>query len=449
MTFQVTDRLNQSVPRYTSYPTAPHFTPSVGADTYRRWLGELDPGKPLSIYLHVPFCQKMCWYCGCHTKVTARYQPIASYVKAMRAEIDLLVSALPAKFTISHVHWGGGTPTILAPFDFKSIMRKLEGNFQFTENAEKAIEIDPRTLSDQMIDALAVTGINRASLGVQDFSPVVQEAINRVQPFETTKAVTEKLRAAGIENINFDLMYGLPLQREADVLRTVELAHELRPDRIALFGYAHVPWMKSHMKMIKDQDLPNSLDRLKQASVACDRLIELDYKKIGLDHFATRHDALASVQQEGKLNRNFQGYTTDVAEALIGIGASSIGSLPSGYVQNIVPMRDYEKIVETGEFAVGKGIELKRNDKVRRHIIERLMCDFEIDLKTVSSMFQLPISEFDDELSILADFEKEGLVTLESNRIKVEEQGQLLVRTVCAVFDQYLNQGLARHSKAV
>ena len=204
MTFQFTDRLNQSVPRYTSYPTAPHFTPSIGSDTYRQWLEELDPNNPLSIYVHVPFCQKMCWYCGCHTKVTARYQPIASYVKTMRAEIDLLVSALPGKFSISHIHWGGGTPTILAPYDFKSIMRKFEENFHFSENAEKAIEIDPRTLNDQMIDALAVTGINRASLGVQDFSPAVQEAINRIQSYETTKTVTDKLRAAGIANINFD-----------------------------------------------------------------------------------------------------------------------------------------------------------------------------------------------------------------------------------------------------
>jgi len=449
MTISVTSRLAQSVPRYTSYPTAPHFSPAIDARIYGQWLKELDPKTPLSIYVHVPFCQKMCWYCGCHTKITAKYDPIASYVSAMKAEIRLLVSTLSGKFTISHIHWGGGTPTILSPADFTSLMQMFEDFFYFTNGAEKAIEIDPRTLDAQMIKTLAATGINRASLGVQDFSPAVQDAINRVQPFEITKAVTEDLRDAGITNINFDLMYGLPLQSEADVRHTVDLAHNLRPDRIALFGYAHVPWMKSHMKMIRDQDLPDGPARLAQATTAADRLGQLGYQKIGLDHFATEKDDLTVVHEEGTLNRNFQGYTTDNAETLIGIGASSIGSLPKGYVQNMVPMHAYEEAVHKGEFAVTKGIELDLNDKIRRHIIERLMCDLEVDLNSVSGLFQIPVSEFQEELSELSAFENEGLVEIEFNRLTVTDKGRLFVRTICSVFDQYLNQGLARHSKAV
>ncbi|USG60425.1 oxygen-independent coproporphyrinogen III oxidase [Sneathiella marina] len=449
MTAALKKRLAQSVPRYTSYPTAPHFSPAIDARIYRQWLSELDPNTPLSIYVHVPFCRKMCWYCGCHTKVTAKYDPIAAYVDAMRTEIGLLASALPGKFSISHIHWGGGTPTILSPTDFGNIMRLFEDHFDFTDTAEKAIEIDPRTLDAPMIEALATAGINRASLGVQDFSPIVQNAINRVQPFETTKAVTEDLRRAGISNINFDLMYGLPLQSEADVRHTVDLAHSLSPDRIALFGYAHVPWMKSHMKMIQDQDLPDGPQRLAQATAAADRLTSLGYQKIGLDHFATEKDDLTTVREEGTLSRNFQGYTTDNAETLIGIGASSIGSLPGGYVQNVVPMHAYEETVQNGEFPVSKGIELNLSDKVRRHIIERLMCDLEVDLNSVSRLYQIPVSEFREELSELSEFENEGLVDITFNRLKVTDTGRLFVRTICSVFDQYLNQGLARHSKAV
>ncbi|MEH6526677.1 MAG: oxygen-independent coproporphyrinogen III oxidase [Sneathiella sp.] len=449
MTDGVKDRLSQSVPRYTSYPTAPHFSSRIDARTYRRWLEELNADKPLSIYVHVPFCRKMCWYCGCHTKVTAKYEPIAKYVRAMQTEIKLLASILPERFSISHIHWGGGTPTILSPADFKSTMQLFEEYFDFTEKAEKAIEIDPRTLDAEMIDALAAAGINRASLGVQDFSLVVQEAINRVQPYETTKAVTEDLRAAGITNINFDLMYGLPLQNETDVRRTVDLAHSLRPDRIALFGYAHVPWMKSHMKMIRDQDLPDGPARLTQANSASDRLAELGYRKIGLDHFAAEHDELAVSHNQGKLSRNFQGYTTDNAETLLGIGASSIGSLPRGYVQNTVPMRSYEEFMQKGELAVIKGIELSLDDKIRRHIIERLMCDLEVNLNSARGLFPIQISDFQPELTALVELEQEGLVENKLGHLVVTNKGRPFVRSICAVFDKYLNQGLAQHSKAV
>ncbi len=449
MTKAIGELISKSVPRYTSYPTAPHFSPNVTGQIYKSWLQALDPQKPLSLYIHVPFCHKMCWYCGCHTKVVARYDPISKYAKALRAEIKMLADALPGKFKVSHIHWGGGTPTMLSAADFSEIMGLIKDLFLITEEAELAVEIDPRTVDVQKIKALAASGINRASLGVQDFNPKVQEAINRVQPYELTKEVTENFRAAGIENINFDLMYGLPQQTVSDVLNTVDLSHKLRPDRIALFGYAHVPWMKSHMKMIRDEELPDSDARLQQTAAAAARLLALGYRQIGLDHFARVDDTLAAALEGGTLNRNFQGYTTDTAEALLGIGASSIGRLPQGYVQNVVSMRSYEDDVLAGHFPVVKGVRLSDDDRLRGLIIERLMCNLKVDLDAATRQFGVDCSYFSDEMNNLQAFEKEGIISIDGSHIAVQPAGRMLVRAVCAVFDVYLNQGLAQHSKAV
>ncbi|MBE7636662.1 oxygen-independent coproporphyrinogen III oxidase [Sneathiella sp. P13V-1] len=437
------------VPRYTSYPTAPHFAPFSDKEIYGHWLNELDPSKPVSLYLHVPFCNQMCWYCGCHTKITKKYQPIAEYADAMRAEIRTVVKALPENMKVGHIHWGGGTPSILSGEDFKSIMELIDAHFEMTPNAERAIEIDPRTVDADKIQALAEAGINRASLGVQDFNLVVQEAINRVQSYEMTAEVVRLLRENGINSINFDLMYGLPLQSVQDVIKTVELSHELRPDRVALFGYAHVPWMKTHMKMINDEDLPGTEQRVAQAMGASNRLNELGYEQIGLDHFASPDDEMAIALKEQKLHRNFQGYTTDEADTLIGIGASSIGSLPQGYVQNTVPIGDYKKQVLNNGFAVAKGIAVTTDDKMRRDVIERLMCDLTVDLAELTARHHQSADTFDEELQRLVSFEQDGLVKLDEKRITVTEDGRYLVRTICAVFDTYLKKGVGKHSRAV
>ncbi|MDF2368591.1 oxygen-independent coproporphyrinogen III oxidase, partial [Sneathiella sp.] len=422
---------------------------NVTGQIYESWLQALDPQKPLSLYLHVPFCQKMCWYCGCHTKVVARYDPVRRYAQALRAELKMLADALQGKFQVSHIHWGGGTPTMLSAEDFSETMGLIKDLFLITEAAELAVEIDPRTVDTHKIETLAASGINRVSLGVQDFNPQVQEAINRVQPYELTKDVTENFRAVGIHNINFDLMYGLPLQTEKDILKTVDLSHSLRPDRIALFGYAHVPWMKSHMKMIREEDLPDSEARLQQTVAASERLMALGYHQIGLDHFAKADDTMAAALTEGTLNRNFQGYTTDNAEVLLGVGASSIGRLPQGYVQNAVAMKTYEDEVLIGHFPIAKGIRLSDDDRVRGHIIERLMCDLEVDLETAARQFGFDASYFSDELDNLQAFEKEGIISIDGSHIVVQLAGRMLIRAVCAVFDAYLYQGSARHSKAV
>jgi len=438
-----------AVPRYTSYPTAPHFSPEVDNDIYRNWLQELDPAKPLSLYLHVPYCRQMCWYCGCHTKITAQDNPVKFYANALRSEIRMLIKVLPTRFSVSHVHWGGGTPSILSSEDFISIMDLIDQNFDYTEDAERAIEIDPRTVDALKIEALAKGGVNRASLGIQDFNPVVQTAINRVQSFDVTKQAVENLRANGITHINFDLMYGLPLQTSDDVRRTVELSHSLQPDRIALFGYAHVPWMKSHMKMIQDGDLPETVARVEQAKSAAEELIRLGYQQIGLDHFALPDDNMSKALVGNNLNRNFQGYTTDQSETLIGIGASSIGSLPQGYAQNIVSIHEYERQILNNEFAISKGIMINTEDKIRREVIERLMCDLTVDLDDILTKFGKPKSFFSEEISRLQSLEKVGLLVLKDNRVTVEEDVRFLVRNVCAVFDTYLGTGAGRYSRAI
>ncbi|MCR9215375.1 MAG: oxygen-independent coproporphyrinogen III oxidase [Proteobacteria bacterium] len=449
MTLRISDKANLSVPRYTSYPTAPHFSGAVTAEIYKGWLQTLNPDEPLSLYLHVPFCKKMCWYCGCNTKVVARYDPVSDYADLLRQEISLLSNTLPGRFRISHIHWGGGTPTILSGDDFTSIMSLIAREFDYTENAERAIEIDPRTVDRQKIRTLAEADINRASLGIQDFSPRVQQAINRVQSYELTEEVVHTLRQAGIEKLNFDLMYGLPTQTVEDILRTVDLSHQLGPNRIALFGYAHVPWMKSHMKLIKDEDLPDTEARLQQSEWAAQRLLDLGYKQVGFDHFASVTDDMVLALEAGTLQRNFQGYTTDTATTLIGIGASSIGKSPMGYVQNSTPIHDYKAALEHGHFPVAKGIETTIDDDMRRQVIERLMCDLSVDLSAIAAKYDQELSYFSVELEALSEFEEEGLVILTNGKLSITPSGRQLVRVICALFDIYLDQGLARHSKAV
>jgi oxygen-independent coproporphyrinogen-3 oxidase len=323
-----------SVPRYTSYPTAPHFSAHFPAPDYREWLGRLDPTEPVSLYLHVPFCKQQCWYCGCNMKLAARYSPVATYVQRLVEEIDLIADALPARMPVSHLHFGGGTPTVLEPEDLAAVMARLGERFQLLPDAEIAIESDPRTLTDAMIQQIGSLRFNRASFGVQEFDAKVQAAINRIQPPEMVERATRGLRAAGVPNINFDLIYGLPHQTAAALCRTVEQCVAMKPDRIALFGYAHVPWVAKNQRMIDGEILPKANERAEQARLAAATLVASGYVQIGIDHFALPDDRLAIAAAKGSLHRNFQGYTSDAARTLIGIGATAIGRTPEGYVQN-------------------------------------------------------------------------------------------------------------------
>ena len=437
------------LPRYTSYPTAPHFSPDVTPKDYGNWLGAIGADETLSLYLHVPFCSQMCWYCGCHTKVVNSYAPIANYVDLLRREIEMVADALPGPRKVSHVHWGGGTPNLLSQDDFAGLMALLNERFELTQNAEVAVEVDPRQLDRGQAKALAAAGVNRASLGVQDFNAEVQHAINRIQPFEMVERCVADLRAAGITSINFDLLYGLPEQDLTRLERNLRLSAALRPDRIALFGYAHVPWMKKHQQLIDETTLPDGQARVKQAGFASKMLTWLGYKAIGLDHFALPEDPMVTALEAGKLHRNFQGYTLDEADVLIGLGVSAIGSLPLGYIQNSADFVAYAKAIRKCEFAVARGRELTNDDRLRRRAIEELMCHGKLELVDLCEAGQIPADSFDRELTKLKPMIADGLVEVAGRRITVTERGQSLVRVVCAVFDRYLNQNETRHSRAI
>lgn len=437
------------IPRYTSYPTAPHFGPAVDGDVYRDWLGRLPADTIGSLYLHIPFCRQMCWFCGCHTKVVARYEPIAEYLATLRREIALVTDAIPQRLKVKHIHFGGGTPTILEPDDFRGLLGELAERFDVVPGAEIAVEIDPRVLTAEMAVALAAGGVNRASLGVQDFDETVQTAINRVQPLEVTRLAMDRLRAAGIGHINLDLMYGLPHQGVAEAERSARLAVELAPDRLAVFGYAHVPWMKTHQKKIVESALADGVGRWRQYSAIAGVLTAAGYRSVGLDHFARPGDELAVMQAQGRLARNFQGYTTDDATALLGFGASSIGFLPQGYLQNAVPFHDYDAAIAEGRFATTRGLVLTEEDRLRRAVIERLMCDLTVDAGALAVRFGEAPSFFDRELADMGDLIEDGVVRVEGRRVTLPESARPLMRIVAARFDTYLSSGTGRHSRAV
>jgi oxygen-independent coproporphyrinogen-3 oxidase len=437
------------LPRYTSYPTAPHFKQPAEDASYRAQLASLPAGEKLSLYIHVPFCRSMCWYCGCHTSVTGRDAPIDRYMGALAGELEMVADAMKQRLALQHVHFGGGTPTLMGAAHFLDLMGKIRSRFAFADDAELAIEIDPRTLSLDMVEALGQGGITRASIGVQSFDPAVQRAINRVQSEAQTAQAVRQLREAGIGRINFDLIYGLPHQDIASCLDTVERAVALAPDRLAVFGYAHVPAFKRHQRKIQDAALPGARERRAQAEAIAEALRCAGYVQIGLDHFARPDDALAIAARGGRLHRNFQGYTTDPCQTLIGLGASSIGRLPTGYVQNILLSGEYQRRIAEGLLPVAKGCELSADDRLRAAVIERIMCDYEVDLDQVCSTFGADAGKLISSASALDDLIADGIARRDHHRIMVPPDARPLVRVLAAAFDQYLGQGEARHSRAV
>ncbi len=436
------------LPRYTSYPTAPAFSPAVGPEQYAHGLEEVAAAGPVSVYLHVPFCRSMCWYCGCHTTITRQDAPVLEYLDVLSQEIELVSQAARNEVPVKNVHFGGGTPTIMKPDEFTSLMDKLKSAFQFTSDCSVAVEIDPRTLSGAMIAALGENGVDRASLGVQSFDPVVQKAINRIQSFEQTQAAVTGLRGYGVTSINFDLIYGLPYQTIQSCIETVRTAVELRPERFAVFGYAHVPAFKKHQRLIDEAALPDATQRNEQAEAIARELESAGYVRVGLDHFALPDDQLAVASLSGSLRRNFQGYTTDECETLIGLGASAIGRLPDGYVQNHVALGRYAERIASGILATAKGYGLTDEDKFRARVIERLMCDFKVDLAKLGAEAGYDagfLLERNDRLDSLAS---DGVVTIENGRITVSKEHRFMVRAVAAAFDAYFGSFGRTHSKA-
>jgi oxygen-independent coproporphyrinogen III oxidase len=441
-------RAEQQVPRYTSYPTAPHFTPRIGHEAFANWLARIPASGRMSLYVHVPFCRRLCHYCGCTTTITSRYGPVETFLDVLKKEIRLVASIMTARPVVTHLHLGGGTPTILAPADLAGLRDRLADGFAIGPETEFAVEIDPRTLDDARVAALARCGVTRASLGVQDFDYGVQRAINRIQPYEVVRTAVERLRGAGIANINFDLIYGLPQQTAGTMAATIDKVASLAPDRIALFGYAHVPWMKRHQKLLELYSLPDGATRITLAAAARRRLQEHGYVWIGLDHFALTDDPLARAAAAGTLRRNFQGYTTDDADTLIGLGPSAISTTPQGYAQSASDLRAWSEIIASGRLATCRGLALDGDDRFRRDVIERLMCDLAVDLEAVARRHGVA-ADFSAERAALAELEAEGVVRLQGPLVQVTADGRPLVRTVAACFDRYLQAEMRRHSAAV
>ncbi len=435
----------QNTPRYTSYPTAPHFHAGISAAQFGQWLGLLDRHAAGSLYIHIPYCREMCWYCGCSTRATRRAEPVAAYLESLLREIDLVAATAAHRLRIQHVHFGGGTPTILSGRQMSELMARLRQHFDIATDAEIAIEIDPRVFDEALARQLAAIGINRASLGVQTFDPGVQANINRRQPYDTVAACVETLRTHGLNRISFDLLYGLPGQTREICTDTVQQALRLGPDRLSVFGYAHVPHIRRHQKLIDDGRLPDARARLGQAMVIADALIHAGYVAIGIDHYAKAEDSLARLASEGGMRRNFQGYTTDRSDFLIGLGASAISRLPQGYAQNSADVRAWTREIRAGNPAICRGIELSRDDRIRGAIIERLMCHLTVDTAAVSEHYGVHFDVPD-----LADLEAEGLVQKDATRITIPEDCRMLARIVAARFDAHLHNSTgARHSASV
>ena len=437
------------VPRYTSYPTAPHFHAGIGPETYRQWLGELPENARLSLYLHFPFCDTLCWFCGCHTKITRQYAPIAEYLIALKAEIDAIAALVPASSRVSHIHWGGGSPTILTAEDSSRLIDHLWTRFSAAEDLEFAVEVDPRGMGEDRIDALIKGGLTRVSVGVQDFDPQVQAAINRVQTFEETRAVIDRFRQGGVRSLNIDAIYGLPGQHAAQIEHTLAQVARLDPDRVALFGYAHVPWMKRHQTLIEEADLPGVVERHAQAELAADILERQGFERIGIDHFAKPGDALAKAAREGRLQRNFQGYTVDPADALLGLGASAIGKLPQGYVQNEAGIAAYERAALKGELATVRGIALSAEDVMRGEMIERLMCDLTFDARGLRARFGPAAEPLIHSAEAIVQEDEDGFLAPLADGFAITAKGRPFARTIAARFDAYLSDQAGRHSRAV
>ena len=441
-------KYDQQLPRYTSYPTVPHFSAAVNGEIYSDWLQKLPPQKTLSLYFHIPFCQQLCWYCGCYTKITKRYEPVEDYTKILLQEIHLVSALLrKKKHQVSHIHFGGGSPTILLSDSFENLMRVIKNEFLIAENAEIAIEVDPRNVDEEKISAYAKSGVNRVSIGVQDFNREVQIAVNREQSFELVHNCVKLFKKYGIKNVNLDLIYGLPKQTVAGIEKNIDCAMLLNPNRIALFAYAHVQWMKKHMRLIDEKDLPDGASRIEMYLAAAKKLRKEGYVSIGLDHFAKPSDSLSAAFRNKKLKRNFQGYSSDKADSVIGFGASAISFLPDGYVQNILDFAEYKKNILAKKLPVLKGIKISAEDRLRKKIIDEVMCYLEVDLVRICEQFNLPKNYFKNEIKNLGKLRKDGLISIKNGVVKINPEKPQITRVVCSVFDKFFLPDQKRHSR--
>ena len=437
-------------PRYTSYPTADRFIEAYDAHTHQATLEQRSitwgPAahtnvQPLSVYVHIPFCNTICYYCGCNKVVTKNHGRAARYLRYLEREFALVAAMLKGSRRAEQVHLGGGTPTFLSIEELQTMMRQLGNHFELSPG-EYAVEIDPRTVDNEKTAALAQLGFNRMSLGVQDFNPDVQKAVNRIQSEEQTASVIETARKHGVTSINIDLIYGLPKQTVAGFDHTLDRVLALAPDRIALYSYAHLPTMFKSQRRIETADLPSAEAKLQIMALAIHKLSDAGYVYVGMDHFALPHDELSVAAKQGRLHRNFQGYSTRPDSDLLGFGVSAISKIGTTYCQNVKTLDEYYDRLDRTELPVFRGIELTADDLLRRTVIQSLMCHFELSLESIEIAHLIRFREyFANEWERLEQLEREGLVTLEPGWIVVTPRGRILVRTIAMIFDLYLTRG--------
>jgi oxygen-independent coproporphyrinogen-3 oxidase len=440
----------QDVPRYTSYPTAVQFRNGFPGQTADDWLTSLAPDATLSVYVHIPFCKQLCWYCGCHTSVPNSYDRAARYVDYLVRDIGRSAGLFGGrKGLVKHLHFGGGTPTYLDDVHIAEIVEAVDKGFGLAAGGEVALESDPRTLTRDRARVLAGMGFNRISFGVQDFATPVQMKINRLQSYGLVAAANDFLREAGFTSVNFDLMYGLPAQTVESVARTAQQAAALRPDRISVFGYAHVPWFKKHQTMINEAELPGIAERYRQATTIEAELRSLGYAAIGLDHFALAHDELTQAAARGTMRRNFQGYTTDVSDALLAFGASAIGEFPQGFVQSARDTLAWSQKIDHAESPVTRGLATTPEDRMRAEVIERLMCDLTVDAGGIAERHGFDPAIFAGVRQKLEAAANAGIARIDGSRVTVPPEHRLFLRTVASAFDTHFVAAPNRHAKAV
>ncbi|MWN06429.1 oxygen-independent coproporphyrinogen III oxidase [Gilliamella sp. Pas-s95] len=433
------EKYNYSGPRYTSYPTALEFNENFNEQDFLSAAARY-PTKPLSLYVHIPFCHKLCYFCGCNKLITRQTQKVTKYLDVLDIEIAERAKLFNNR-TVTQMHWGGGTPTFLTDDEITRLITSLKKHFNFADNAELSIEIDPREITPQTIDHLAHVGFNRLSMGIQDFNHEIQNLINREQDENLIRSLIAQARKNHFHSISLDLIYGLPKQTVTSFTETLNKVIDISPDRLSVFNYAHLPSRFAAQRKIKDADLPNANQKLQILHTSIQKLTEAGYQFIGMDHFAKPTDELAIAQQENQLHRNFQGYTTQGDADLLGLGVSAISMLGDSYAQNQKDLRAYQSQVEQNGHGLWKGFTLNRDDIIRRDVIKQLICHFYLDKKAIEEQFHIQFDNyFAEDLKLLAPLQQDGLVTVNDKIIKVQPKGHLLIRNICMCFDIYMRK---------
>ena len=450
---QIIRRFDVNGPRYTSYPTADRFLEPFAPESAQHWIGHRAPGQSLSLYFHLPFCNTICYYCACNKIITKDHGRSAKYLKYLAKELALQTRYLvPGDNEVTQLHWGGGTPTFLSHDEMRQLMAATRQHFRLVEDGEYSIEVDPRKVDQATVELLGELGFNRMSVGVQDFDEAVQQAVNRIQSEAETRAVIDAARANGFKSISIDLIYGLPRQSVSGFDRTLDRVIDASPDRLSIYNYAHLPGLFKPQRRILDADLPSPDARLQILALAISKLTDAGYVYIGMDHFAKPDDELAIAQCEGRLHRNFQGYSTHSDCDMMSFGISSISKVGPSYYQNVKTLDEYYALLDQGVLPVFRGIELDADDILRRAIIQSLMCHFELNMDAVEAAHGIVFRDyFAGELVALQEMVDAGLVRIEERRIVVLPPGRMLVRAISMVFDRYLqaNRQTTRYSKVI